>query len=386
MEIVVDSLLVLVLGVAVAWGCRRIRVPAPVGQVLLGVVLGGAVLGLVEPNARLQLLGQVGVVLLLGMAGLELGLGSLKAAGWAGFWVAVLGIVLSGAAGFWIGWTTGAANVEAVYIGLALTATSIGISVQTLQQFGLIPHRVGQIVVAAAVIDDVLALFLLAAAHGVIGGEGEPSLWIAGVIGLAILTLGALFWAGRLAARLLRVRLPSGRSAYLTAAGMIIMLLAGWLTDALGFSAVVGGFFAAVGISEALEENEREKFSRQLEPFVWMFVPFFFVLIGTEARLDVITDPGMLTLLTALLLAAFAGKLIGGILGAFGCEPQARVLVGLCMVPRGEVTVVIAGLAFAQGHLSHHSFVTLIVVAVIAAIMAPLLMTPLARRCAGASR
>lgn len=380
-----EALLVLTLGMAVAWFSRRLGLPGPVAQVLLGVVLGGAVLGWVEPDAGLQLLGEVGVVLLLGMAGIELGLGNLRAAGWPAVWVAVLGIAFSGLAGYWVALATGSASAEAVYTGLALTATSIGISVQTLQQFGLISHRVGQIVVAAAVIDDVLALLLLAAAHGVIGGEGEP-LWIAGVIGLAIPVLGAVFWGGRFAAGVLQARLAPGRSALLTAAGVTIMLLAAWSTETLGYSAVVGGFFAGLGIGEGLDKGMRRKVCRQLEPLVWIFVPFFFVLIGTEARLDVITEPGVPTLLAGLVLAAFAGKFIGGFVGALGSERRARVLVGLSMVPRGEVTMVIAGLAFAQRHLSHHTFLTLLAVAILTAIVAPVLMTPLARRFTGSGR
>lgn len=96
--------------------------------------------------------------------------------------------------------------------------------------------------------------------------------------------------------------------------------------------------------------------------------------------------PAVWVAVFGIVLAAFAGKFIGGFVGALGSERRVRVLVGLSMVPRGEVTMVIAGLAFAQGHLSHHIFVTLLAVAILAAIIAPVLMTPLARRLAGSGR
>ncbi len=379
-SLTVAVLLVLGLGGAAGWLARRAGLPAPVGQVLLGVVLGEAALGWVVPHPAVHWLGQVGVVLLLGMAGLELGLDNLKSAGWPAFWVAVLGIVLSAASGFAVGVTMGSVTVEAVYIGLALTATSIGISVQTLEQFGLITHRVGRIVVAAAVIDDILALLLLAAAHGVFGTSGEP-LRSSAVAALALPVLGAIFWGVRQLTRLYVARAaPAGASS--TVAGILVILAAGGLTGLLGYSAVVGAFFAALGISVALDEASRAVLIGRLSPLVLVLAPFFFVLIGAEAQLTVLVEPRMGALLAALLVAALGGKFLGGLVGASGSPLPIRMLVGLSMIPRGEVTIVIAGIALAQQHLSHHVFVVIVSVAIVAAILGPLLMTPLVRRMA----
>lgn len=148
-------LLVLVLGAAVSGLSRWLNFPNAVAQVILVVLLGSAVLGWVEHSATLHTLGEVGVVLLLGVAGLELGIDRLKAAGWAGMVVAILGILFSFAGGYVLSRLYGSPNPEAVYVGLALAATSIGITVQVLQQFGLIGHRVAEVVIAAAVIDEV---------------------------------------------------------------------------------------------------------------------------------------------------------------------------------------------------------------------------------------
>jgi Kef-type K+ transport system membrane component KefB len=161
-----DILVVLVLGGGLSWLSQRLRFPNAVAQVVLGVLLGTAVLGWVPHSPVLHEFGAVGVVLLLGVAGLELGLGRLTAAGPTGAFVATLGIVFSVVGGYGIGILYGSAGDEALYLGLALGATSIGITVQLLEQFGLIGHRVADILVAAAVIDDVIALYLLGAAHG----------------------------------------------------------------------------------------------------------------------------------------------------------------------------------------------------------------------------
>ncbi len=238
---IVDFLLVLFLGTGVAWLSGRLRLPAAVGQVLLGLVIGPPLLGWIASNSGLQTLSDLGVVLLLGMAGLHLGLGRLARAGWTGLWVALLGILLSLIAGYGFAAWWGSPHAEALYVGTALTATSIGISVQVLHQFGLINRKTGQVVIAAAVIDDVVALYLLT--------------------------------------------------------------------------------------------------------------------------------------------VALAGKILGGVLGAAGTGGlTTRLLIGVSMAPRGEVVLVIATLGFQQGHVSHHVLVALILMTIGAAVIAPALIVPLARR------
>lgn len=374
-----DSLLILSGGLATTWACRRLGWPAAVVQVVLGILLGAAVLGWVQPTPALELLGEIGVVLLLGVAGLELGTGSLRAAGWAAFWVATLGIVLSGIAGYFVASAVGMGIEEAIYTGLALTATSVGISVQTLRQFGLSSHRIGKVVVAAAVIDDVLALFLLAAAHGVVGGELKTAM-VLGVAILAVPLIGGIALLSATLARAVANLLGDERDFRLTLIAVFAILFSGWLTHALGYSAVVGGFFAGLGLSTALAPRARQHHATRLAPMVLLLTPFFFVLIGTRANFEVIGDPGIPALLGGLVAAAVGGKLIGSVLGAGRGELSARLLIGLAMVPRGEVTMVIAGIGLTQRHLSHHTFVTLLLVSIVAAVAAPILMTPLARR------
>ena len=191
-----EVILILLLGYGVGWAARRISLPIAVGHVLLGVIIGPPILGLVEPNKGLELLGELGVVLLLGMAGMHLGFGRLAQARWAGLWVAVFGMILSFAAGYLFTSWWGSDHPEALYVGTTLTATSIGISIQVLHQLNLTKKKVGQIVVAAAVIDDVAALYLLALAHGMLTG-GVSSVEIAGSMLSAVLLLAVIFFACR---------------------------------------------------------------------------------------------------------------------------------------------------------------------------------------------
>lgn len=375
-----DVMLILLLGLSVGWAGKRVGIPIAVGQVLLGVLIGPPMLGLVEPNEGLELLGELGVVLLLGMAGMHLGFGRLAQARWAGLWVAAFGMVLSFIAGYFFTTWWGSNHPEALYVGTTLTATSIGISIQVLHQLNLTKKKVGQIVVAAAVIDDVAALYLLALAHGLLSGS-VSSVKIAGSMFLAIMLFAAIFITCRFIFRIFASKLPRLRAIYRLVAAVLLICLFGWITEHLGYSLVVGGFFAGLGIGDGLEESDKEQLLKQLEKLVFLLVPFFFVLIGTRAEWRVLGDPGMLILVAGLLVIAISGKTIGGIIGAIGGgDLRERALIGMSMVPRGEVALVIASLGFQQGHISHHMLVALILMAIGAAIFGPVFMNILANR------
>lgn len=378
-SVVSDILVVLVLGGGLSWLSQRLRFPNAVAQVVLGVLLGTAVLGWVPHSPVLHELGEVGVVLLLGVTGLKLGLGRLTAAGSTGAFVATLGIAFSVVGGYGIGILYGTPGDEALYLGLALGATSIGITVQLLEQFGLIGHRVADVLVAAAVIDDVIALYLLGAAHGFLS-DGLSAPGILGYVVLAVIVLGGMFVVCRLLIRwalrraLIDSRWP--RSAWT----LTVIGLGALLTDALGLSSVVGAFFAGVGAGEGLNEDVRERSARQLQPLVLMMMPFFFVMIGVQAQWDVLDQSASLWLVVGLIVFAVLAKVLGGVLGALRIDRwRERWLIGFGMVARGEIALVIATLGFEQGHLTRPLFVSIVLMTIVLAVLGPLLMTPFAR-------
>ncbi len=375
-----DLLLVLVLGAGIAWLSDRFKFPSAVAQVVLGVVLGAAVLGWVAHGTALHALGEIGVVLLLGVAGLELGVERLRAAGWGGAVVAALGVVFSLVGGYSLGWLYGSPSDEAFYLALVLAATSIGITFQVLQQFGLIAHRVADVVIAAAVIDDVIALYLLGAAHGFLSDGLAPG----GVVGyavLAMIALGSLYAISNVATRLAKRRgliiHPWLRSVWIVSA----IGGAALLTQALDLSAVVGAFFAGLGVGEGLGSEERERSATTLLPMVFVTMPFFFVMIGVQARWDILKEPALLWLVAGLISIGVTAKAAGGVLGALGCEAWAeRWLIGFGMVPRGEIGLIIATLGLEQGHLTHDVFVALVLTTIVLSALGPLLMFPFAKR------
>jgi Kef-type K+ transport system membrane component KefB len=292
----------------------------------------------------------------------------------------VLGILFSfsGGFGFALWWT--APHPEALYVGTALAATSIGISIEVLRQCGLLESRIGQVVVAAAVVDDILALYLLAVAHGVLSGDFV--LWLLALSALlAFVVVAAVFWVARALGRL-SIIYHRWNGGVTQIVGAIVLLLAfAWVTDWVDLSLVVGGFFAGLGLGEGLGEPARQELAQGLESFVLVLAPFFFVLIGAQAQLSFLTEPAMLLLLAGLLLVAMICKILGGLLGAVQTGTwSARLLIGVSMVPRGEVGLIIASLGFDQTHLNHHVFVTLVLMTIATSVLAPFAMVPLARK------
>lgn len=376
----VDLLLILTLGGGLSWLSQRLRFPNAVAQVLLGVILGTALLGWVTHSPLLHVLGEIGVILLLGVAGLELSLQRLTAVGGTGFLVALLGIVFSVAGGYGIAMIYGSPSDEALYVGLALCATSIGIVVQLLQQVGLVGHRVADILVAAAVIDDVIALYLLGAAHGVLS-DGYSVFDVLSYVLLAVALLSGVFVVCRWFTGWVSGRtLIDGRLSR-TAWTLAAIGLGALLTESLGLSSVVGAFFAGVGVGEGLTKDTKARCASDLQPAVLVLMPFFFVMIGVQAQWDIFSQSNLLWLVVSLTTFAILAKAIGGAIGAFGVEAWFdRWLIGFGMIARGEVGLIIASIGYAQGHIAHPMFAALVLTTIVVSVVGPLLMLAMANR------
>lgn len=375
-----DVLVVLVVGGTLGWLSQRLNFRNAVAQVVLGVLLGYAVLGWVSHSPLLHTFGEVGVVLLLGVAGLEVGIDRLKAAGWAGTAVAVLGIVFSFAGGYGTAHVFGSPTDEALYLGLALGATSIGITVQVLEQFGVIAHRVADIVIAAAVIDDVIALYALGAVHGFLS-EGLRAAEVLSFILLAIAVLGGLFAAFSVLTRWAVTRGLIDTSLRRGVWILTAVILGALVTHKLGLSSVVGAFFAGVGVGAALTGEARERSANALRPMVLVMMPFFFVMIGVQAQWSILDQAASRWFVLILIICAVRAKTLAGLLGATRIYRwRERWIIGFGMVARGEIALIIATVGLEQGHLSHPVFVALVLTTIAVTVLGPLLMAPFAKR------
>jgi Na+:H+ antiporter len=357
---------------------ERIGQPAVLGELLAGVVLGPSVLGLVPLSHGVHLLAEIGVILLLFEVGLETDLGELLRVGGPALSVALAGMVLPFLGGWVLAFAAGQPPLTATFIGATLTATSIGITARVLSELSVLKTREGQIILGAAVADDVLGLVVLAvvgqiAEKGSISA-GEAVRSTAFSIGFLALALLLGFPVGR---RLISVVGRSRVRGVLVAAAVSFALLVAWAADLAGSAPIVGAFAAGVVLART---NRRHDMDQALKPAVDLFAPVFFVAVGAEVDvtlLNPVPPQNRPVLLLSLALAAvgFLGKFLAGFC-AWG--RVRRAFIGAGMVPRGEVGLIFASLGRQTGALAPGPFVAVVIAVFATTFLAPPLLKALA--------
>ena len=351
--------------------CERLGQPAVLGELLAGVLLGPSMLGLVPLSAGILLIAEVGVLLLLFEVGLETDLEELLRVGGPAMAVAVVGMALPFAGGYLLTRAAGFPTLTAIFVGAALTATSIGISSRVLSDLGLLASREGQIILGAAVADDILGLVVLAVVSQ-IAASGSVSAWQAGKS--ALLSFGFLLVAivaglplGRL---LVRGVARANVRGILVAVSVAFALLAALGAQAAGSAAIVGAFAAGLVLART---NRSDDIRNAVRPTVDVFAPIFFVAIGAQVDVRYL-NPADASNRPALLLAL--GLIVVGSLGKFAAGWAAwgrvrRSFIGAGMIPRGEVGLIFAQIGKQNGALPEPAFV-----AVVVAVFATTFLTP----------
>lgn len=355
---------------------QRMGQPAVLGELVAGVLLGGSLLGLVDPQTEaLRLLGELGAVLLLFEIGLETDLKKLLQVGGTAASVAIVGVALPFALGYAACRVLGQPNLVAIVAGAALTATSVGITARVLSDLGRLQETESQIILGAAVLDDVIGLVILTVVDGVSRGQ-EVSAWrIASVSGLAVLFLAGTLVVGRVAVPPL-FRL-AGRLDLLGSATMLAVLVAltlAWLAAQAGLAPIVGAFAAGLLLSKSPQAREIERGATHLGHF---FVPLFFVFVGAQVDVRTINpfDAGNHgTLLTGalLLVVAVAGKFLAGY-SPFWFRGR-KTVVGIGMVPRGEVGLIFSDMGKRAGVFSPAFFSAMTLVVMVTTFLTPPLL------------
>ncbi|MGH2454672.1 MAG: cation:proton antiporter [Candidatus Limnocylindria bacterium] len=356
---------------------KRLGQPAVIGEILGGVVVGPAVLGVYEVNPETALFAEIGVVLLLFQVGIETRVGDLLRVGLTAASVGVMGVILPLAGGFAIGGLLGYALEVNVFLAAALTATSVGITSRVLAELGGLRTGSGRVILGAAVIDDVLAMLILALATGLAAGS-VSGVQIAILVGLAVAFIGIVLVVGT---RVLRRR-PSlltdpqfAETPFLP--GMILMLGLAALAALIGLAAIIGAFLAGMVVGEA---QERHALEQEVAPVAAFFTPFFFGFIGAQVDLAAFTSLGTLLLLGGITLVAVGTKFVGSFLGALRLGRRRATLIGWGMVPRGEVGIVVAGLGLSAGAISGELYSVVVGMAILTTLVVPPLLPPLLRR------
>ncbi len=353
---------------------RRFRQPEVVGEIIAGAIVGGHLLGLVPHSEFHDVFAELGVVFLLFMVGLETQPSDLLRVGRQAVGVALLGIVVPFGLALALMKGLHHPTVEALFVGVALTATSVGITARVLRDLGYTGTRVARIILGAAVLDDILGILLLAVVSGL--AKGNLSILKIELLTVEAITFVAIaVFVGRYAISRVSPRLSSraggGSHGPLFALAIALCYLLSALADKIGLAAIIGAFFAGIIFAEIRESNELR---RSLDPIYHILVPIFFVLMG--ARVDVVRLLSMQVLPLGLLitLVAIVGKLLGCGLGAAKLGTRDALAVGVGMTPRGEVGIVVALIGLANGVISTDVYSQVIMMSILTSLFAPSLL------------
>ena len=373
------SLLVLLVGAKVGEEVlRRLGQPGVVGELLGGFVVGPFALGLVTPGDTELVFAEIGVVVLLFSVGLEVRTDDLFAVGRSAVLTAAIAMALPIAAGFALAMGIGEPVDASMFVGLALAATSIGITSKVLRDMGVLDRGFARVIIGAALVDDILALVLIGLVAGVAEGNVSASTLLVGVAGIGLVLLG--FLAARRARGLRTAVLTWPRFADTPLLpAFLLMLIVALLAAAIGLAAIIGAFVAGLIIAET---EAREEVEHEIKPLSAIFTPFFFAVTGAQLDLSKLLDPQIAVLAIALAIVGVLTKAVGGVIGARSLGRWGSVAVGFGMVPRGEVGIVVANLALATGAIDEALFAALMVAVVLTTVVAPYLLAWVVPRAA----
>jgi len=397
---------------------EKVGQPAVLGELVLGVILGNLALmgiGVFDPikdDGIILFLAELGVVILLFQIGLESHIEEMKKVGMRAFMVAIVGVVvpfgLGYVAGMWL--MPGMDTNSYLFLGATLTATSVGITGRVFRDLNKLQTREAQIVLGAAVIDDVMGLIILAVVSAIVTTGVVSTSDISLITTKAILFLvGALFLGQLLAPYIGQFfsRIHTGVGMKFTIAISFCLIFA-YLAHFVGLAPIVGAFAAGlmlkpvyfsrfdepqiqVPIEKAIEKaDEHTKcevkrvldkhtahhIDRLIEPLGHFLVPLFFVVTGMQVNLETLFDPKILGIALVITVVAFIGKLVAGIVAG----PVNKYIVGWGMAPRGEVGLIFAMIGKQLGVISEELFSVVIIMVILTTLLTPPILNYLLRR------
>jgi Kef-type K+ transport system membrane component KefB len=376
-DVLLDLFVVLLAAKAGEELFKRLDQPGLVGEILAGVLIGPSVLGLVEPGEVLEVFAELGVVFLLFWVGLETRLSEMREVGRVAAMVAGLGAAIPFAAGLAAGEIAGENTATSVFLGVALVATSVGITSAVLVELGALGSRPARTILGAAVIDDVLAMLLLAVAVGLAQDDGVDAGALATVLLLAVgfIAFFAIGGTQLMQRRPQLLHAPRFSESPLMPAVILCLGLAAFAAE-VGLAAIIGAFLAGMIVAETKEQHPIED---EVAPLYAFFPPFFFAFIGTEVDLGELADTETLLVLAGITVLALATKYAGARLGSRTLGTADSRVVAVGMVPRGEVGIIVAGIGNTAGVIGNELFAVIVGMSVLTTLLVPPVLRVLLR-------
>ncbi len=372
---------------------ERLHQPPVIGELLAGILIGPSALGLIgTPDGSLvaafhgdasaaqealtlvyHLLAELGVVVLLFFVGLETRAIDIVRVGGRAAGVATLGVLVPFILGFLLmGPVLGHATSEALFVGAAMVATSVGITARVLRDLGVLATTESRIILGAAVIDDILAMVLLAVVASLATTGSISSIDVAVIALQAVLFVVFVVLVGSGAVRQYGLHLSSLRiEGAPLAVALLTMLGLAALAAQLGLAAIIGAFLAGMVFAEAREHFALE---RQALPIYQFLVPFFFVLTGSQVDWHLFLDGAVMGVALAVTALALLGKMLGCGLAVLPDGRWRATVVGVGMAPRGEVGLIVASLGLSVGAIPTAVFSVVVVMSLLTTLVVPPLL------------
>ena len=353
---------------------NRLKLPGSIGLILIGIIFGPSFLGLLETGEIIQFLANIGITILLFKVGLDSDLHLLKSK--SSFAVGLFGLLIPWIMGMAITWLFGFPILEAFFVGVILSATSIGITVAIMSQLNVMDRKFARVIIGAAVIDDILGLLTLSMASGVVLSQKIDFYSIGRHIGFSFLIILVSVILG---IRILSIARKTKRFRIDKSAADLLIIatafLAAVLAERIGFSGIIGTFFAGLVISEGLKDHEedKKKIERLIDPLLVIFSPLFFLNLGLLVNFNDLASGFWLGIL--LSIVAIISKYVGSYYPAkfTGMDNLDSMLVGFGMIPRGEVALIAGQLGLSLGVIPASVFSAVIIMTLITSILPPII-------------
>ena len=363
---------------------RRIGIPAVIGQLLVGILIGPAVLGWVHNNAFMHTFSEIGVIILMFIAGLESDLGMLKKYFKPALAVAFSGVVFPVVLIYFFGKLFHFSFEQAIFLGVTFSATSVSISVEVLKELKRLKSKEGTTILGAAVIDDIISVIILSVLVSMFsnvakaqGGHHSSNLWMSFLLD-ALYFVVIFFLFEWIAPKMMRLGEHLKVASSVTLMSIVLCLGMAWLAEQVGLSDVVGAFFAGVAIAQTPYKQEVDS---NIEPIGYaVFIPMFFVSIGLNMTFKGFFDD--LIFIVSLTILALITKWLGCGLGAkvLGMNYDSMNIIGSGMVSRGEMALIIAQIGYEAHLLSSEYYSGVIFVIILTTLAAPFMLKAAIKR------
>ncbi|HWQ64725.1 MAG TPA: cation:proton antiporter [Methanospirillum sp.] len=353
----------------------QINQSAVIGLIFIGIVVGPSILGWIQYTDFVSNLAHLGAVILLFVIGLEFKLHEIMKI--KNGIIALVGVIIPWIGGYGISILFGYSGAGAIFIGTALTATSIAITANVLQELDQLQTDAAKAIIGAAVIDDILSLLALAISNeAATGSLSAFSIGYMTIKAIAFVIIGAaagVLVISRLIEYVDETPFAGKYPEFTFIFAMMMAYMYGILAEMVGLSAIVGAFIAGVSFNE-IRLKQGHDLKEGAGYLQIIFASIFFVSLGIMVDLRAVT-PEIIVFLVVLTIVAVLTKLIGcGIPAYFsGMSWKDSLIVGFGMAPRGEVAMIVALIGLQEGVIDQGIYVTIIIMSLITTIMTPLI-------------